>query len=110
MHIQIIYAADCPHWQVARDRLIEAVRVAGISLAAIELVDISHADHWVARVLHGSPTILIDGADPFATLDRSSHIHCRIYSTGSGFEGAPGVDQLVVALSLADGRTIQSLR
>jgi hypothetical protein len=47
----------------------------------------------------GSPTVLVDGRDPF--LDRDSpvgRLACRVDRTEDGLAGAPTVDQLVAAL------------
>jgi hypothetical protein len=47
----------------------------------------------------GSPTILIDGHDPFARRDELPRMACRVFSTPNGLEGSPSVEQLVDALS-----------
>ncbi|MEV6120207.1 hypothetical protein AB0M23_06725 [Streptomyces sp. NPDC052077] len=46
----------------------------------------------------GSPTILIDGRDPFAEPGTTPSLSCRIYRTPQGPAGAPGPDQLRRAL------------
>lgn len=43
----------------------------------------------------GSPTILIDGVDPFAVGDESPGIFCRVYQTETGPDGSPSVAQLL---------------
>ena len=47
----------------------------------------------------GSPTILIDGKDPFVRSVDGFALACRIYQTADGPDGAPTVDQLCAALS-----------
>ena len=48
--------------------------------------------------MHGSPTILIDGVDPFARdADRHS-LSCRVYRTSHGVNGAPTREELLDAL------------
>ena len=42
---------------------------------------------------HGSPTILIDGTDPFPVADGTT-VASRLYFTDAGLEGAPSVRQL----------------
>lgn len=37
----------------------------------------------------GSPTILIDGRDPFATGAEPIGLTCRVYRTDEGVQGAP---------------------
>ncbi len=98
MRVLLIYDSDCPHWRLARDRLNEAIRISGVGSLAVRLIESSHTHHDAAATAHGSPTILIDGVDPFPTDRRGSSGHCRLYTTARGFEGAPSVDQLVAAL------------
>ena len=47
----------------------------------------------------GSPTILIDGIDPFAAGDEPIGLSCRIYLTPHGYEGSPTTAQLAAALA-----------
>ena len=47
----------------------------------------------------GSPTVLIDGGDPFAEPGATPGLACRIYRTDGGLAGAPTVTQLRAALS-----------
>ena len=43
---------------------------------------------------HGSPTLLINGRDPFASRELPVNFGCRIYETEEGPQGAPSVAQL----------------
>jgi hypothetical protein len=47
---------------------------------------------------HGSPTIIVDGHDPFPTAGQPG-LACRIYQTPAGPAGAPTVEQLRSALA-----------
>jgi hypothetical protein len=42
----------------------------------------------------GSPTILIDGRDPFGSEDEQFGLSCRVYETEDGPQGAPTEAQL----------------
>jgi hypothetical protein len=46
----------------------------------------------------GSPTVLIDGEDPFADPDAPVGLACRVYPTADELAGAPSVAQLTAAL------------
>ena len=46
----------------------------------------------------GSPTVLVDGVDPFGDDAGAVGLSCRLYRTDAGLVGAPTVDQLVSAL------------
>jgi hypothetical protein len=45
----------------------------------------------------GSPTLLIDGIDPFDATGPTG-LFCRVYRTDAGPEGAPSLNQLLAAL------------
>ena len=47
----------------------------------------------------GSPTVLVDGRDPFADPDAPVGLSCRVYRTDAGLAGAPTVEQLFAVLS-----------
>ena len=49
---------------------------------------------------HGSPSILIDGVDPFATEETQVGYACRLYFTESGPAEAPSVEQIEIALGV----------
>jgi len=50
--------------------------------------------------MHGSPTLLIEGRDPFVGTPEPS-LSCRLYRTEEGLRGVPSVTQLRAVL--ADG-------
>ncbi|MDU0314090.1 hypothetical protein RKE38_10375 [Phycicoccus sp. M110.8] len=47
----------------------------------------------------GSPTILLDGTDPFPQPGEISALSCRVYTTPDGLAGSPTVEQLADALT-----------
>ena len=52
--------------------------------------------------MHGSPTILVDGIDPFAEPGQPASVSCRLYRHGNGqVDGAPSVSQLRQAIGEA---------
>jgi len=63
--------------------------------------------------MHGSPTLLIDGVDPFAEPGQPPSLSCRLYRDDDGrTSGAPSAGQLRHAIeqALADqaGRPLTS--
>jgi len=64
MHLTILAVPDCPNAPVLDD-LVAAVLEgrAGVSVSHEVISDESEAARWG---MHGSPTLLIDGADPLA--------------------------------------------
>ena len=65
-----------------------------IQRVLVEATDDAHRLRFI-----GSPTILVDGRDPFATGDEQPALACRVFSTPEGRAGSPTVGQLVEALS-----------
>ena len=94
MQIALRYFEGCANWQLARSRL-EAI-LDDTDEIQLELVD-SYED--AERLgFRGSPTILINGEDPFADESAPVGFACRMYRTETGIEGAPSVAQLRRAL------------
>ncbi len=101
MHLTIRYIDGCPHWQLARDRLRAAVRELGLGDVPLGLEIVTTTTEADRLGFRGSPTILIDGTDPFAGPSIPVGLACRVYRTERGAEGAPSVAQLLDALRAA---------
>jgi hypothetical protein len=98
MRVQLLYFEDCPNWRVADRSLAEALSVAGLSSTGVEHVLVHTLDEAERWAFLGSPSIRIDGIDPFADEADGVGLACRIYPTPAGPAGSPTVDQLVAAL------------
>jgi hypothetical protein len=89
------YFDGCPNAGLAHTRLAEALRRVGLDPAVIMLEEVSTAADAERLGFRGSPTILIDGHDPFD--DKTSPPPawaCRIYQTETGPQGSPTVAKL----------------
>lgn len=107
VNIEILHVANCPNLAAARRRVRQALETLG-STAAVREVEVSSAADAVRLGMNGSPTVLVDGRDPFAGPEPS--VACRLYRDGTKVEGAPSVDALVEALMVegpADGTGAQ---
>lgn len=98
MHIQVLSIPDCPHTDLALERIRAALAATGQSTQPIDRVLVATDEDAVRWNFPGSPTLLLDGEDPFTGAGIPS-LACRVYRTGQGFEGFPSVDQLVAVLS-----------
>ena len=96
---------DCPHREMALDRVRQALDRVGASRVVVTERVIDDPAVAVAAGMHGSPTVLIDGHDPFTAAGVEAPVSCRLYPTVSGFDGAPSIEDLVAALSQR-GRTL----
>ena len=99
MDVRLLYFDGCPHWTVAEERLRAALASVGRGDERIQrvLVETTEDAHRLRFI--GSPTILVEGRDPFATGDEQPALACRVFSTPEGRAGPPTVGQLVGALS-----------
>jgi hypothetical protein len=99
MDVTLLYFDDCPSWTVADGRLGEALRILGLDPALVERRAITTDEEAQRAGFRGSPTILIDGVDPFAEDNHGPFaLSCRVYRTESGLAGSPTLDALVGAL------------
>lgn len=93
--VTLLYFDGCPSWQVADQRLHELAEELDLTITR-EKVDTPEAAE--RRSFRGSPTILVDGEDVFATGHEPMGLSCRIYQTPDGPAGAPTADQLRAVL------------
>ncbi len=84
----------CPNGPTAIERVQTAVLGAAAGDVAVELTIVADVQDAVHLRMHGSPTILIDGRDPFAEPDSAASMSCRLYRTSTGLQGCPTVDDL----------------
>ena len=98
MDVTLLYFDGCPNWREAQTRLDEAARVAGRSDVVVTLIPVPTLEDAERVSFRGSPTILINGADPFADANAPVGLACRVFPTPSGLRGAPTVEQLVAVL------------
>lgn len=104
MQVRVVYFDGCPSWQIAHQRLIEALTRVGRSDTAVTLVRVGSDADARAAGFAGSPTILLDGRDLFPGAAIPDGLACRLYPTATGLAGSPTVEDLVIALTDERGR------
>ena len=93
MNVVLQYFDDCPHWRVADEHLRAALRILGRDDGAVRYVQGTAED--ADRIgFRGSPTILVDGHDPFGAPGSPVGLACRVSGNGA----VPSVERLVQAL------------
>ncbi|MFP5325931.1 MAG: thioredoxin family protein [Acidimicrobiia bacterium] len=92
MRVTVLYFEGCPNWELARNRVTEAAASVG-STVDIKVARVETLEEAEAVGFSGSPTILIDGEDPFPHPAEVA-LACRLY----GDDHAPSVGDLVAAL------------
>jgi len=95
-NVTLLYFDGCPNWQVADERLRRLKDEAGFTLEHATVDTPEDAERLGFR---GSPTLLIDGEDPFATGEEPAGLACRVYGTPDGPQGSPTLAQLRAVLA-----------
>ena len=79
MDVEVLVGSDCPHRAAAVDLVREVLDELRLSEIPIRVGVIDTPDDAQRRGFVGSPTILLDGVDPFATPGQTVALACRIY-------------------------------
>ena len=93
VHLTVLAEPTCPNARVLEDRLAAVLDDRTGFLVSRQMIsDEGEAARWG---MHGSPTLLIDGVDPFAEPGQRPSMSCRLYRDDNGQpSGAPSADQL----------------
>ncbi len=102
IRLGVRYFDGCPNWRVAVERLRIVLAEMGSSDVDVELERIETLEQAEAVAFRGSPTVLVDGRDPFLDEAAPIGLMCRIYASPGGFGGAPSLDQLRAVLACGD--------
>ena len=100
MQIQLLVIPNCSHEAAAAELITTAVAETGVR-ATITRTIIASEDTARQHGFVGSPTILLNGSDPFAPPDAPIALACRLYPTPAGLQGVPGLGDLRQALKRA---------
>jgi hypothetical protein len=100
MELTLLTVPACPNAAAFEERL--AAALADQPGALIRRQEIADEQQAAAAGMHGSPTLLIDGTDPFAGPDEAPSLSCRLYRDKAGRpDRAPSVADLRQALKAA---------
>ena len=100
MDLTVLAVPDCPNVLLLEERLAQVLE--GRRDVTVSRQVIADQDEAARRGMHGSPTILVDGMDPFAEPRQPASVSCRLYRDGNGqVDGAPSVSQLRQAIGEA---------
>jgi hypothetical protein len=100
--VELLVVPDCPNASAAQALLRSALDAAGLAATPIRISVIHSEREAENRGFVGSPTILINGIDPFAEPGRPVAVACRVYPGPAGVSGLPPADEVRRALT-ADG-------
>src|SRR5215204_4514446 len=98
MGVTLLYFDDCLNWRTTDARVREALARMGRPQVPVVHRRVTTPEEAEAVQFRGSPTVLINGRDPFLDRDSPVGLSCRVYRTQDGLAGLPTVDQLVAIL------------
>jgi hypothetical protein len=100
MDVTLQYFESCPNWKITDQRLKDVI-ASGELEVAVRYQLVESPEEAERYGFHGSPSILIDGVDPFATDHTEVGYACRTYIDESGRPtDAPSVEQIADALGV----------
>ena len=100
MELTLLTVPGCPNAAVFEERL--AAALAGYPDVVVRRREVADEREAAEAGMHGSPTLLVDGVDPFTVPGQVASLSCRLYRDPAGHtEGAPPVDVLRRALRQA---------
>jgi hypothetical protein len=102
--VELLVVPDCPNESVALSLLRVAFDRVGLAPMSVRTTVIASQEQAQERGFVGSPTILINGVDPFGSAGQSPAYACRVYATPDGLSGVPPLDEVISALTAASNR------
>ena len=106
--VELLVVPDCPNESVARSVLRLALDRVGLAAQPVRVSVIASQQEAEEREFVGSPTIFVDGVDPFRVAGQSAAFACRVYATPAGLLGVPPLGDVVCALTAARDRGLAS--
>ena len=94
VEVTLQYFEGCPNWELVDRRL----RDLGVAVRHRRIDTLEEAIEYDFR---GSPTILVNGADPFHDPGAQISLACRVYRGPAGPAGAPSVEDLKEVIEVA---------
>lgn len=100
MHLTILAVPGCPNAVLLEERVTSVLADHGhVTVSRHLITTAEEATRWG---MHGSPTILVNGTDPFGGPGQAASMSCRLYRDTSGrITGAPSTAQLRRAIEQA---------
>ncbi|MCY0933916.1 alkylmercury lyase family protein [Streptomyces sp. H34-S4] len=98
MRITVLTVPDCPNAPVVEERITAALAGRAAEVERVEVREEAEATRWG---MTGSPTVMLDGVDPFAVAGAAPSVSCRIYRDAGQVDAAPSVAALRTALAEA---------
>jgi hypothetical protein len=98
MDVSLLYFDGCPNHHDTQV-LLHALLVEAGWDGTIQMVIVDALEQAEELEFRGSPTVLINGKDPFLDTEVPFGLSCRIYPTDEGYQGTPPEQGLRAAIA-----------
>lgn len=105
VNVDLLVIPDCPHREAAEAFVRSALDDVGLRRVPVRVTVVETQQDVQALRSAGSPTILLDGWDPFASPGAGPELACRVYRDG---DALPDVRQLRQALKRVAAKGVVS--
>jgi hypothetical protein len=100
--LTVLAVPDCPHLPALEERVaqvlsgapgtvVRRLTVTTVTVTTVTVLTVEEAAQWG---MHGSPTLLVDGRDPFAEPGAQASVSCRV-----GTAALPSVEAIRAAVA-----------
>jgi hypothetical protein len=93
--VRLLYVQGCPNWRDTDARLRALQTELGFT---VDRHRVDTPEEAQRLGFGGSPTLLVDGVDPFANGAVADGLACRLYDAPTGVQGSPTIEQLRAVL------------
>ncbi|HEX5496006.1 MAG TPA: hypothetical protein VFX70_15665 [Mycobacteriales bacterium] len=101
MRIELLVVPGCPNEEPAAAAIRRALVNLRLPDTPVHIRVVETAGEAEGKAFGGSPTILLDGVDPFAEPGVRPVLACRLYPTPAGLAGVPDDRMLRQAIGRA---------
>ena len=102
MEVSLLYFDGCPNHH-ATMALLETLLEEADWVGTVRLVNVESPERAEELSFRGSPTVLLDGVDPFLDHEAPVGLSCRLYAADSGYQGTPPESELRAAIARSVG-------
>ncbi len=96
MLLTVLAVSECPHVDLLLDRIRTVLDGRAVDLEVVVVSELGEAQR---RGMTGSPTLLVDGVDPFPVPGLEASLSCRLYRAADGsVSGLPSAAELEAAI------------
>lgn len=100
MELTLQYFDGCPNWELAKSHLLSLASDPKLEIT-LRYQQIETPEAAEKHGFRGSPTILLNGVDPFASAEAPVGLSCRMFQTETGLAGSPSLALLREAIKAA---------